>query len=66
MSKNTIFSDTEYKNLIEEYLNDELVQALKNIPHHDSNRLDHSLKNIILTIKVLPKQGYYMTFILTE
>lgn len=44
MSKNTIFSDTEYKNLIEEYLNDELVQALKNIPHHDSNRLDHSLK----------------------
>ena len=44
MTKNTIFSDTEYTNLIEEYLSDELVQALKNIPHHDSNRLDHSLK----------------------
>lgn len=55
MSENTILSDTEYKKIIEEYLNDELVQSLKNIPHHDSNRLLHSLKVSYESYKICKK-----------
>lgn len=44
MNLKEIFEDKEYMQIAEIYLNDEYVQSLKNIPHHDSNRLDHSLK----------------------
>lgn len=44
MNENDIFNDSEYMSIIDKYLNDEMVQSLKNIPHHDSNRLLHSLK----------------------
>ncbi len=42
-------------NIIEDYLKDEYVQQLKNIPHHDSNRLDHSLKVSYLAYKLCKK-----------
>lgn len=55
MSENTILSDTEYKKIINEYLKDDLVQSLKNIPHHDSNRLYHSLRVSYESYKICKK-----------
>lgn len=57
MSENTILSDTEFKNLIEEYLKDEKIQSLRNIPHHDSNRFDHSLKVAYEAYKICKKHN---------
>ena len=54
---NSILCDTEYKKIIEDYLNDDLVQALKNIPHHDSNRLEHSLKVSYEAYKICKKHN---------
>ncbi len=39
-----ILQDECFMNLISKYFNHKDVQMLKNIPHHDSNRLNHSLK----------------------
>lgn len=44
MTLEEIFKDKEYMDTIKLYLNEEKVQSLKNIPHHDSNRLEHCLK----------------------
>lgn len=44
MTQKEIFDDKEYLDTISLYLGEEKVQALKNIPHHDSNRLEHCLK----------------------
>ncbi len=50
-----IFSDTEYINIVRPYLYEEMVQSLKNIPHHDSNRLAHSLKVSHMAYEVCKK-----------
>jgi len=42
MSSN--FNDKEYNSIIKVYIEDEMVKCLKNIPHHDSNRLNHCIK----------------------
>lgn len=52
MTDNKIFKDEAYERIISKYLCDEKVQSLKNIPHHDSNRLDHSLKVSYAAYKV--------------
>ena len=44
MLDENILRDKEFMNLIREYFNNDDIQRLKNIPHHDSNRLNHSLK----------------------
>ncbi len=44
MLDENILKDKEYMSIVEKYLQDDCVQSLKNIPHHDSNRLNHSLK----------------------
>lgn len=48
-------TDSEYMAIVQKYLEDEYVQSLKNIPHHDSNRLDHSLKVSYLSYKICKK-----------
>lgn len=55
MLKEDIYSDIEYINIIDKYLQDNYVQSLKNIPHHNSNRLDHSLKVSHLAYKLCKK-----------
>ena len=55
MLEENILSDSEYMHEIEIYLSDERVQSLKNIPHHDSNRLNHSLKVSYLAYKICKK-----------
>ena len=57
MYNKEIMNDMEYIELIDSYLNDEYVQSLKNIPHHDSNRLDHSLKVSYLAYKMCKKMN---------
>lgn len=47
-----ITSDKEYMDIIEKYVSDDFVQLLKNIPHHDSNRLDHCMKVSHLSYKI--------------
>lgn len=44
MLNQEIIKDKEYYNIVSKYLEDEKVQSLANIPHHDSNRLNHCLK----------------------
>ena len=44
MTLEEIFNDKEFMDTIEPFLKEEKIQSLKNIPHHDSNRLEHSLK----------------------
>ena len=51
MLDKNILKDKEYYNFIDKYLNDEQVQCLKNIPHHDNNRLNHCLKVSYLSYK---------------
>lgn len=55
MLEEKILMDKEYSNLVNPYLKDEQVQSLKNIPHHDSNRLNHSLKVSYLAYKICKK-----------
>jgi len=55
MLKEDIYADLEYINIVKEYLQDDYVQSLKNIPHHNSNRLDHSLKVSHLAYKLCKK-----------
>ena len=55
MLDNNILMDNEYKDIIDRYLSDEQVQCLKNIPHHDSNRLNHCLKVSYLSYKLCRK-----------
>ena len=47
--------DIQYRNIINEYLNNEKVSILENVAHHDSNRLDHSIKVSYLSYKVSKK-----------
>jgi len=55
MSQIEILNDKEYYNLVEKYYNNEKVQLMKEIPHHDSNRLNHCLKVSYLSYKVCKK-----------
>lgn len=55
MLEEKILMDKEYMNEVECYLKDERVQSLLNIPHHDSNRLNHSLKVSYLAYKICKK-----------
>jgi len=57
MLDKNILDDKEYMKLIEPYFNDEKVQLLKNIPHHDSNRLAHSLKVSHLAYTICKKRN---------
>ena len=50
-----ILTDNDYRLIIDKYISDEQVQCLKNIPHHDSNRLNHCLKVSYLSYKVCKK-----------
>ncbi len=58
MLDSNIFKDTEYMRIIDSYLNNEKVQCLKNIPHHDSNRLNHCLKVSYLSYKICKKHNF--------
>lgn len=55
MNEKDILIDTEYVQLIDKYMNDDYVQLLKNIPHHDTNRFNHSLKVSYMSYKVCKK-----------
>ena len=55
MSCREILTDNEYINIVDKYLQNDKVQHMKNIPHHDSNRLDHCLKVSYLSYKVSKK-----------
>lgn len=57
MLEKDILSDKDYMALISAYFNDEHVQSLKNVPHHDSNRLNHSLKVSYLSYNLCKKMG---------
>ena len=47
-------SNSEYNNIVKGYLNNDVL-ALKNIPHHNSNRLEHSLKVSYYSYKITKK-----------
>lgn len=53
---NKALNDKEYYKIISPYLND-CVMLLKNIPHHDTNRLEHCLKVSYKSYKVSQKLG---------
>ena len=55
MLDQNILRDNDYRRIIDRYLSDEQVQCLKNIPHHDSNRLNHCLKVSYLAYKLCKK-----------
>ena len=55
MLDKNILADKEYMSLVSTYFKDDLVQSLKNIPHHDTNRLDHSLKVSYLSYRLCKK-----------
>lgn len=57
MLSRNIMADNEYKSIVSKYLEDEQVQALANIPHHDSNRLEHSLKVSYYSYNICKKIG---------
>jgi len=57
MLEEYIVNDIEFMSEIENYLNDEQVQSLKNIPHHNSNRLNHSLKVAYHSYKICKKHN---------
>ena len=52
MSINRALEDIEYRSIIDDYLNHDRVSLLKGVPHHDSNRLDHSIKVSYLSYRV--------------
>lgn len=52
MNEEKILQDIEYRELVIPFLEDSKVQSLKNIPHHDSNRFEHSLKVSYLAYKI--------------
>lgn len=47
-----IEKDIEYKNIIKHILDNEEFNKMKNIPHHDTNRFDHSLKVSYYSYKI--------------
>ena len=55
MTEEEILQDKEYLDVVGIYLEDEKVQSLKNIPHHNSNRFEHSLKVSYLAYKICKK-----------
>ena len=55
MSELKIQKDTEYMSVIDKYLKEDKVQLMKEIPHHDSNRFNHSLKVSYLSYKACRK-----------
>ncbi len=57
MLEKRIFEDKEFLREIDTYINDERVQLLKNIPHHNSNRLDHSLRVSYVSYSICKKLG---------
>ncbi len=57
MIDKNILNDEEYMSIVQDYLNDNYVQLLKNIPHHDSNRLEHSVKVSYLAYKIAKKRN---------
>ena len=54
MNKN-IMQDADYVNIVSEFLSNPNIQKLKNIPHHDSNRFNHSLKVSYYSYKICKK-----------
>lgn len=57
MLEKYILEDKEFMAEIETYLKDEQVLLLKNVPHHDSNRLNHSLKVAYHSYKICKKHN---------
>lgn len=57
MLEKYILKDREFMKEIENYFTDEQVQSLKNVPHHDSNRLNHSLKVAYHSYKICKKHN---------
>ncbi len=55
MLKESIVQDENYMDIVKEYFNNADVQRLKNIPHHDSNRLNHSMKVSYYSYKICKK-----------
>ena len=55
MLDSSILNDKEYMRLIDKYINNNEVMRLKDIPHHDSNRLNHSLKVSYYSYKICKK-----------
>ena len=55
MLDNNILNDKDYMYLIDKYINNKKVMKLKDIPHHDSNRLNHSLKVSYYSYKICKK-----------
>lgn len=58
MLNKRILQDEEYMNIISEYYSNSEVQKLKDIPHHDSNRLNHSLKVSYYSYKLFKRLGF--------
>jgi len=51
-------SDDEYKLIVDDILsNDEFVESMKELKHHNSNRLDHSLKVSYRSYKIAKRLG---------
>lgn len=57
MLDQNILNDKEFMDIIKDYFEDDYVQLLKNIPHHNTNRLDHSLKVAYSAYKIAKKKG---------
>lgn len=57
MLEEYILNDSDFMNVIANYFTDEQVQSLKNVPHHDSNRLNHSLKVAYHSYKICKKHN---------
>lgn len=58
MVDKNILADKEYIAIVSKYLKDEQVQSLLNIPHHDSNRLAHSIKVSYLSYNICKKHNW--------
>ena len=49
--------DKVYSSIVDKYLNNDSVSSLKEIPHHNSNRLNHCLKVSYLSYKITKKMN---------
>lgn len=55
---NTFTKNKEYQKIIEKYLNCSEVKCLKDIKHHNTNRLEHCLKVSYNSYKISKKLGF--------
>lgn len=52
MSVGKALNDSNYKSIIDEYLYNNRVSMLNSVPHHDTNRLNHSIKVSYYSYKI--------------